>query len=88
MLYLPLGVKNYLEEIAIRKTTNLGSFLIEIVCKSAWEMGYRCKHPDAFRQVNKKSGLWKCKVCGMSFGKMKGDKLGGYPLVSYLGPEK
>lgn len=86
MLYLPLGIRNYLEAIAMKRATNMGSFLIELVCKTAWSMGFKCDHPENMRQYNKKHRTHICKICGMQFER---DKTGrwenlGYPLVDYI----
>lgn len=85
MLYLPLGIKNYLEQLALQKQANLGRFLIEIVCRAAWELGYKCDHTPAYRYYDKKNKAWRCKVCGCFFDGPHGNqgKLIGYPLIDW-----
>lgn len=63
------------------RATSLGKHLIEIVCKHAWESGFKCDHPPQFRIFDKKLtkqrrenktikpniALHRCKRCGMIF---------------------
>lgn len=98
MLYLPLGIRNFIEERAISRTANMGSFLIEIVCKWAWENGYSCDHPGSYLEPRKEESkemgkpVYRCKICGMKFTKDVsrrggGDSLKklGYPIVGFVG---
>lgn len=81
MLYLPAGIRNFVEEMAMRRAVSMGKLLIEIVCKFAWEKGFRCDHPPQMVNFDKKLtaamhkaqkydqsvALHRCKRCGMIF---------------------
>ena len=85
MLFLPLGIRNYLEERAILRNVTLGSYLIQLVCKLAWDMGFKCDHPPAYRVYNKNLKIWKCKVCAMQYEKNSKTKLLGCPVIGFDG---
>ena len=67
--------------MALKRATSMGKFLIEIVCKYAWENGFKCDHGDQFLNFDKKltalkgkqglikqnARLFRCKRCGMIF---------------------
>ncbi len=97
MLYLPQGVRNYIEDLAMKRGTNMGMLLIEIVCKWAWENGFRCTHPDAFIEMSKSrskarmSRIDRCRICGMTWIIDVSLKAGsgsrkplGYPTVGFV----
>ena len=73
MLYLPRGIMNYLSEMAIRRAMNFGDFLITICCEYAWDHGYKCNHPESFKEFNKRHSedirkvMFRCKICGKLF---------------------
>lgn len=86
MIFLPLGIKNFLEERALSRAANYGLYLIELVCKAAWDMGFKCDHPATYRYFDKKNKVNRCKVCGMHFQRERDQSWTclGYPHIKYI----
>lgn len=88
MLYLPKGVQNFIDEIAIRRNMKTGTLLITIVCEWAWKKGFKCKHPEYFIVFDKEASkrlnnkMHKCKICGKLFTK---DAFGAKTEWGYIG---
>jgi len=98
MLYLPLGIRNFLSQLALKRNENLGQLLIQVACKWAWENGFKCDHPEEYmisepqESTKRRKPVRKCKICGMLFtsGAKRRDGSNiplvlGYPIVSFVG---
>lgn len=73
MLYLPLGIRNFLTKKALDRQVNYGRFLVEVASDWAWAHGYTCDHPENMIQRDKdrssdtNRNIWRCRVCGICF---------------------
>ncbi len=75
MLFLPTGIRMWFERQAVDHDTNLGAWLIRVVCDKAYTEGFTCSHPTAYQVLYKKADgkskpIWRCKFCGEQYVKV------------------